>query len=407
MISLLQHLGPEVPLTLLLLALLGFRARVNCKVSLFIKAPPDVLWAMLNPQDGKTDDWGRTVVVTKLIAPASETYEMTYTTATANGASRVFRGQFRVSARQDGHLVVLQRAGLEGKSEHNELLEISHVLTPEPGGSRLTTRYIWGARQLLAQLLARADLWGGAYRLKGLAENGVPNNRPYFLISGGVALFTGLLSIGAFGFSLGYGVALLLVLALLVHEFGHLLAFRLVGQPWGRLVFLPFLGAIAVPRLPFESQGQTVFSALMGPAFSSLFALACLIPGLLGWHSAKAFVTLGVIIAGLNIFNMLPAEPLDGGIALRSVLSRLIGRFAPLGLMLIGLLIAGVGYALSQFVLVLFGGMAILANLKPRKIDTGLDPLTSLQVCIAFFSYVTIAVTHYALFYRFLRQMGL
>ena len=407
MIPLLQHLGPEVPLTLLLLALLGFRARVNCKVSLFIKARPELIWTMLNPQDGKTDDWGRMVVVTRLIDAADQTYEMTYTTATANGASRVFRGQFYVSVRQQGQLVVLRRAGLEGKSENNELLEISHALTEEAGGTRLTTRYVWGSRQLLAQLLARADLWGGAYRLKGLAETGTPNNRPYFMISGGVALFTGLLSIGAFGFSLGYGVALLLVLALLVHEFGHLLAFRLVGQPWGRLVFLPFLGAIAVPRLPFESQAQTVFSALMGPAFSSLFALACLVPGFLGWHGAHAFVALGVIIAGLNVFNMLPAEPLDGGIALRSVLSRLIGRFAPLGLIAIGLLIVGTGYALNQFVLVLFGGMAILANLKPRKIDSGLDPLTSLQVCIAFFSYVTIAVTHYALFYRFLGQMGL
>ena len=73
----------------------------------------------------------------------------------------------------------------------------------------------------------------------------------------------------------GWPIALLLVAALLVHEFGHLFAYRLeIGQPWGRMVFLPFLGAIAVPRLGFATQGQIVFAAIMGPAFSVFGPLA-------------------------------------------------------------------------------------------------------------------------------------
>jgi Zn-dependent protease/carbon monoxide dehydrogenase subunit G len=402
-----RHLGPEVPFTLILMAMLGLRARVNCKVSLFVKASPETVWALLSPQDGKVDNWGRTTVVARLVEPETQTFEMTYTTATANGVLRPFKAQFRVQELVEGGKVVLARAGLNGKSENNELLEICHEVVAEGQGTRVSTRYLWGSRLLLAQLLARADLWGGAYRLKSLAETGVADNRPYVWISAAVAVLTGLATLATFGFSLGIWPALVLIFALLVHEFGHLLAFRLVGQPWGRLVFLPFLGAIAVPRLPFESQGQSVFSALMGPGFSCLLTMACVIPYFLGWQIAPLAAMIGAMAAGLNLFNLLPAEPLDGGIALRSVLNRLIGNYAPLGLLGLGVAIVAAGYFFSQVVLMLFGGLAILANLKPRKIDPGLVPLTALQVSIAFLGYTAITTAHYTLFYGFLRQIGL
>ena len=405
--EMLQHVGPEVPLALLLMASLGLRARVNCTVSLLVKASPERLWALVNPEDGKVDNWGRTTVVTRLAVPETQTYEITFATATPSGAIRPVSALFQARDVITDRNVLMVRAGLEGKSENNELLEIHHVLTPEVQGTRLTTRYLWGSRPLLAQVLARADLWGGAFRLKGLAETGVPNNRPFLWISAGVALLTGIASVAAFGFSLGFWPALVLVFALLVHEFGHLLAFRLIGQPWGRLVFLPFLGAIAVPRLPLESQGESVFSALMGPGFSCLLAAACAVPYIMGWPSASLFAMIGALTAGLNLFNLLPAEPLDGGVALRSVLSRLIGKYAPLGLMGIGVVIALLGYFTGQLVLIMFGGLAILANLKPRKIDPGLAPLSSLQVCIAFFGYSAIASAHYTMFYGFLGQIGI
>ena len=400
-------MGPEIPLILVLMALFGLRARVNVGVTLFVKASPERLWDILNPSDGKTDNWGRTTVVARRISGPGETYEMTYSSPGAGGAMRSFKALFGVAEREPLRRVVMLREGLEGHSSNNELLEIRHEITPVDGGSRLTTRYYWGPRLLLAQLLARADLWGGAYRLKGLAETGRANERPYFWISMGMGLITMIASIAAFAFffhRLDY--ALMLVFALAVHEFGHMLAFRLVGQPWGRMVFLPFLGAVAVPRMPFETQAQSVFSALMGPGFSALLALACLVPLALGWHSAALFAIIGAITAGLNVFNMLPAEPLDGGVALRSVLTRMVGSKAWIGLMSFGVIIAVAGYFFSQIVLVLFGGLAVLANLKARKIDTGLAPLSTLQLCIAIFGYVVITAAHYTLLFRFIEQIG-
>jgi Zn-dependent protease len=212
------------------------------------------------------------------------------------------------------------------------------------------------------------------------------------------------LSIGGFGLLLGLDKAFFLVLALFIHEFGHLLAYRLMGQPWGRMVFLPFLGALAMPRLPFESQGQAVFAALMGPGFSILLAVLCAIPWFFDGQIHPYLIFLGLITAMLNIFNLLPAEPLDGGVALRSVLARLIGKNANYGLMAIGAIIVAVGFATEQIAMVIFGGLAILANLKVRKIDAGQTPLTRLQLCIFAFGYVAIGAGHLTMLQFFINQ---
>jgi len=403
MLGFLHAIGPEIPLTLLLLALLTLRARVKPSTSLQIHSPAAHIWSLVAPYDGKIDRWGSISATYRFVGDGIFLFEVSI--PSPNGGVRTHSGKFRIAESVPHEKIVLKRE-LEGKSENNELLEIRYDLKPKGGGTRVKTTYLWGKRTLLAQLLARADLWGGAFRLKSLAETGKPADRAYWLIGAAVALSTGLCTLATFGLLLGFNIAAVLVLALFIHEFGHLLAFRMIGQPWGKLVFLPFLGAIAVPRLPFESQAEIVFAALMGPGLSCLLVIGCAIPSFLGWPHATAYAIIGVVTAGLNLFNMLPTEPLDGGIALRSVLSKLVGQHAALGLMAIGLLIAATGYAMGQTVLILFGGFAIIANLKPRKIDVGLTPLTSLQVCIAFLGYVSITAAHYTLLMRFLEQMG-
>ncbi len=407
MFDLFQHAGWEVPLAFLLLALLTLRARVKPTASLLIGAPASRVWELIRPYDGKVDLFGRVRMSTRLLDAASQTYEVTWAAAMPNGTSRAFVAAFRVAESEAERKLVLLRHGLEGKSERNELLKISYELVSEAKGTRLKTSYVWGSRALLAQLLARADLWGGAYCMKALAETGKPNETAQRLISAGVAIITGIFTILAFGLSLGMPVALVLVFALLVHEFGHLLAFRLIGQPWGRIVFLPFLGAIAVPRMHYETQAQSVFAALMGPGFSCLLLIICTLASTFHAPAAMLFVVIGVVTAGLNLFNLLPTEPLDGGVALRSVLTKLIGQRASLALMALGLVMVGVGLYVEQISLVIFGGFAVLGNLKPRKIDVGLTPLTSLQVSIFFFGYVVIFFAHYTMLFQFLDQMKL
>jgi Zn-dependent protease len=399
MFSFLSSIGPEIPMSLLLMSLLGLRAKVWPRASLFIRTTPEKLFVLLDIANGKREDWGRTTILTELTDTARGIFRKTYTTTLASGVSRDSSALFSLRRREPPNLLEIQREGIEGKSLNNELLSQRYDITAEGEGARLTMTYEWGPRPLVAQLLARADLWGGIYRLRGLAERGVPNDRPYQLISGGVMILTGALSLGAFAMLVGWAIAGLLIAALFVHELGHLLAYRMMGQPWGRMIFLPFLGAMALPRMRFDSQGQAVFAALMGPGFSILLALVCTIhASAFGQLGSEFLMQLGLVAVLLNIFNLLPAEPLDGGVALRSVLSRLLGKYARYGLIAVGLLIIAAGLYWSFVLLVLFGGIAIVLNLRTRNIDHGLIPLSRLQVTTSLFCYCFLVAAYVKLF---------
>lgn len=398
----LQNAGRELPFILLLLALLGFRWRVTPRASVFIRAPADRIFALIDFQEGDGRRWQRTRVRSVLVDPASETYQLTFVTALATGAVQSSQALFRVAERAAPRRLDVRRAGLDGQSENSQLLRMLHELTPEGGGTRLRITYDWGPRPLLAQLLARADLWGSTFRLKGLAETGTPDFRTDALISAGVALGTGLVTLWTFAFAFGWAIAILLVAALLVHEFGHLLAYRLIGQPWGRMVFLPFLGAIAVPRLGFVTQGQSVFAAIMGPGFSvvvplvSAFLVYLWPPGI----GRDIALSIGLVASALNLFNLLPVEPLDGGVILRSVAARIMGKWARLGLITVGLAIVIAGWYSEQVLLLIFGGLAVLMNIRSRSIDPGLLPLSRLQVTISAFGFMSV-VAAYAVMLRF------
>ena len=391
----------ELPLVLLLLALLGLRARVKPHVNLWIRAAPESVFRLLDFHEGDEQRWQRTRVTSTLLDAATRTYRLRFTTPLATGASQSSEADFRIAVHEAPRLLEIDRAGIEGLPENNQLLRMRAEFTPEAGGTRLKLTYLWGSRPLLAQLLARTDLWGSAYRLKGMAETGRPDYTTDALISAGVATLTGLITIATFAAAFGWVVATLLVGALLLHEFGHLLAYRLIGQPWGRLVFLPFLGAIAVPRIGFSTQAQSVFSAIMGPAISVMLPLAAALYLWFDGSKPDVPVLIGVVAAALNLFNLLPVEPLDGGVVLRSVLAWLLGRWARLGLIVVGVAVAGIGLYAHLALLTIFGGIAILANLRPRMIDSGLAPLSSLQVTISAFGFMSV-VAAYAVLLRYL-----
>jgi Zn-dependent protease len=392
--------GWELSLILLLVALLGFRAKVTPRARLSIKAPPAKVFELLDFTEGQNQRWQKTRVTSAKLDSGPDDWRLTFVTHLSTGAINSSHADFRIARRVPPHELDIERIGLDGKGRDNQLLRMTARFTPNAHGTGLDLTYYWGPRALLAQLLARADLWSSAFRIKGAAETGKPDYRSDMMITAAVALVTGVLTFATFAFAFGAMVAVLLGVALLVHEFGHLLAYRLIGQPWGRLVFLPFLGAVAVPRIGFTGQGQLVFAALMGPGLSVALAAAIALYVHAGLPAAEIAVAAGLVACALNLFNLLPVEPLDGGIALRSVLARIAGRYARFGLIATGIAIAAVGWEWEQVLLLIFGGVAVIANLKPRIIDPGLEPLSRLQVSISAFAFMAI-VGAYAVLIRF------
>jgi len=106
-------------------------------------------------------------------------------------------------------------------------------------------------------------------------------------------------------------IAVLVGVLLLLHEFGHFLAMRCFGYRDTEIFFLPFLGAAATGRKEDATVVQQVVVSLMGPMPGIVLGLALLLGGQPVLGQATHQVAMMLII--INLFNLLPVLPFDGG----------------------------------------------------------------------------------------------
>jgi len=119
-----------------------------------------------------------------------------------------------------------------------------------------------------------------------------------------------LLSLGAYALFFGWPLAIVILLSLAAHELGHYYAYRTYGLPARLPVFLPFLGAFTAGAIAPELE-QDAYIALAGPAVGFVLAGACYAVGLA--TSERFWLACADISAFLNLFNMIPMLPFDGG----------------------------------------------------------------------------------------------
>jgi Zn-dependent protease len=139
----------------------------------------------------------------------------------------------------------------------------------------------------------------------------------YLLLSGlkwGKLATTGgtmLLSLAVYATIWGWRYAAGFVALLLVHEMGHYVAARQCGLDVGAPTFIPFVGAwIALKDQPLDAEIEA-YVAMAGPLIGTIGALAVYLAG----RSLDSDILLAIAYAGLflNLFNLLPLSPLDGG----------------------------------------------------------------------------------------------
>ena len=126
-----------------------------------------------------------------------------------------------------------------------------------------------------------------------------------------------LVSVAAYSLIWGWTFALGFVLLLLVHEMGHVIQLRREGIEASAPMFIPFLGAVVAAKSLGDDAAAEARVGLAGPVLGSIGA-ALLIPVWLvtdnDFWQALAFTGLF-----LNLFNLLPVVPLDGGRAMAAL----------------------------------------------------------------------------------------
>jgi Zn-dependent protease len=171
---------------------------------------------------------------------------------------------------------------------------------------------------------------------------------------------TALVSVAAYSLFWGWTFAAGFVVLLFIHEMGHVIALRREGIRASAPMFVPFLGALITAKSLGENALAEARVGLAGPILGSLAAAAVAVVGALtGSSLLLALAYVGFLI---NLFNLLPVVPLDGG--------RAMAAMAPwMWFVGFGGLIAMVFVFPNPILLIiiLFGGMETWRRWQQRK----------------------------------------
>jgi len=130
----------------------------------------------------------------------------------------------------------------------------------------------------------------------------------------GKLLLTGgsmLVSVFAYALLFGWRYAVGFVVLLFVHEMGHYIAARQRGLNVGAPTFIPFVGAwVELKDMPHDAETEA-YVGLGGPLLGTIGALACYFFA----RDQDSNLLLAIAYSGffLNLFNLIPLSPFDGG----------------------------------------------------------------------------------------------
>jgi Zn-dependent protease len=122
---------------------------------------------------------------------------------------------------------------------------------------------------------------------------------------------TALVSVAAYSLFFGWWFAAGFVALIFVHEMGHVIALRREGIKASAPMFIPFMGAAIFSKSLGDNALAEARVGLAGPILGSIGAAAVAVVGALtGSDLLTALAYFGFFI---NLFNLLPVIPLDGG----------------------------------------------------------------------------------------------
>jgi Zn-dependent protease len=126
-----------------------------------------------------------------------------------------------------------------------------------------------------------------------------------------------LVSIAAYALLWGWTFAVGFVLLLLLHELGHVIQLRREGVEASAPMFIPFLGAVIAAKSMGDDAAAEARVGLAGPVLGTIATLLPL--GIWLATGSEFWQALAYIGFLINLFNLLPVLPLDGGRAMAAL----------------------------------------------------------------------------------------
>lgn len=199
-------------------------------------------------------------------------------------------------------------------------------------------------------------------------------------------------SVAAYSWLFSLQFALALIACLVFHEYGHIRAMKYFKMKTKGIYLIPFVGGLAMSDSKINTRWQDVVISIMGPTFGLILSIASLIAY---WVTgAPFFAALASLNALLNLFNLLPILPLDGGHILKSIsfsINSLSGILLCTGAALAGIYFSYLLHLNLLTIMLLIGSVEILFEWRARH-HSHLLPLDRYgQIFSAIWYTVTVA----------------
>jgi stage IV sporulation protein FB len=153
-----------------------------------------------------------------------------------------------------------------------------------------------------------------------------------------------------------------LVFVLFLHEMGHYLLMKQFKYEELRMLFIPLMGAFVQGSKKQYSQKESFLVIAAGPFPGVVFGLIFLC--LAQYYQQVWLLELSFLFLFLNVINLLPIDPLDGGQLFKLFVRQKRDLFLLVFALLSSLLMISVGYVIDSWVLLVFG---FLMSFKVRS----------------------------------------
>lgn len=166
-------------------------------------------------------------------------------------------------------------------------------------------------------------------------------------------------SMASYAYLFTWQFAVMVMISLFFHEYGHIFAMKRCGLKMKGIYFIPFFGAAAVSEETFKTRRNEIYIAIMGP----IWGLGLSIVTLLGYYVTgnALYAAAAGWMAMVNLFNLLPINPLDGGRIMKSITFSIDSKIG-LIFLAIGIIVSGILVIWAK--LILFSILLVVACIE-------------------------------------------
>lgn len=144
-----------------------------------------------------------------------------------------------------------------------------------------------------------------------------------------------------------------LILVLFIHEMGHYIFMKLYKYENVRMLFIPLMGAFVQGNKEKYSQKESFLVVSAGPFPGLYLGVACLIFAAL--YKQDWLVELSFLFLFLNVINLIPIDPMDGGQLFKLLVNKQRDLFLLIFSLISSIVLIAVGWFIGSWIMVFFG----------------------------------------------------